>query len=71
MFSVNIIFLLLVVTIYRVESHGRMEDPPARNCAWRHGFKTPANYNDLELNCGGLFHQVQQGYILTTNMSIV
>jgi len=28
---------------------------------WRHGFGTPPNYNDLELNCGGLFHQVQQG----------
>ena len=57
-------FLLIVVvaiSVYRVDSHGRMEEPAARNSAWRHGFKTPANYNDLELNCGGLFHQVQQG----------
>ena len=35
-------------------AHGRMESPPARNAAWRHGFNTPVNYNDVELNCGGI-----------------
>ena len=58
----TIVFLTLLM--HKASAHGRMEDPPARNCAWRHGFKTPANYNDLELNCGGLFHQVQQGTYL-------
>ena len=35
-------------------AHGRMENPPSRNAAWRHGFNTPVNYNDVELNCGGI-----------------
>jgi hypothetical protein len=38
-------------------SHGRLEEPAARNCAWRFGYKTPANYNDNELNCGGVGQQ--------------
>ncbi|UJR22494.1 hypothetical protein I4U23_025547 [Adineta vaga] len=31
-----------------------MEDPPARNAAWRYGFNVPENYDDVGLNCGGL-----------------
>ena len=42
------------LTFYETLAHGRMEMPAARNCAWRYGFGTPVNYNDLELNCGGL-----------------
>jgi hypothetical protein len=61
MFIMKTITLLLALSMYRVTGHGRMEDPPSRNSMWRHGFGTPPNYNDLELNCGGLFHQVQQG----------
>lgn len=38
----------------RVEGHGRMNFPAGRSTAWRHGFGTPVNYNDDELNCGGL-----------------
>ncbi|RWS06298.1 uncharacterized protein B4U79_02654, partial [Dinothrombium tinctorium] len=30
-------------------------EPPSRSTAWRYGFKTPPNYNDHELFCGG-FH---------------
>ena len=48
------IFTFLIAVVFRqVKAHGRMEDPPARNCAWRFGFNVPANYNDNELNCGG------------------
>lgn len=39
------------------EAHGRLEEPAARNCAWRFGYKTPPNYNDNELNCGGVGQQ--------------
>jgi hypothetical protein len=53
-----------------------MEDPPARNAAWRYGkyflilifknfislgFDVPANYDDVGLNCGGLGVQKSNG----------
>jgi hypothetical protein len=54
-----------------------MEDPPARNAAWRYGrncfmkffvmhfiilgFNVPANYDDVGLNCGGLGIQKANG----------
>ena len=34
-------------------AHGYLQNPPARNSMWRFGFKTPVNYNDNELFCGG------------------
>ncbi len=40
--------------IYLSEQHGRVMEPPARNCMWRAGFYTPPNYEDTELFCGGL-----------------
>lgn len=60
MFAIKSI-LFLALLMHKASGHGRMEDPAARNCAWRYGFKTPANYNDVELNCGGTFHQAQLG----------
>lgn len=36
-----------------VTGHGMMLDPPARSSMWRLGFKTPTNYDDNGLNCGG------------------
>lgn len=50
------VFLTISIALFLTESaygHGRMENPPARNAAWRHGFNTPANYDDVGLNCGG------------------
>ncbi len=60
-----------------VHGHGRMEDPPARNAAWRYGktrlfsygketrlavgFDVPANYDDVGLDCGGLSVQKTNG----------
>jgi hypothetical protein len=54
------VWLSLAILVYFVEksiAHGRLEEPAARNCAWRFGYKTPENYNDNELNCGGVGQQ--------------
>lgn len=53
---IEIIFNLLISS-QLVWSHGRMNEPAARNTAWRYGFNTPPNYNDNELNCGGAGQQ--------------
>ena len=60
--NVNLVFLGLIVlvscfVVERTNAHGRLEEPAARNCAWRFGYKTPENYNDNELNCGGVGQQ--------------
>ena len=47
-------FMFSICWFAKCSAHGRMENPPARNAAWRHGFNTPVNYNDVELNCGGI-----------------
>ena len=44
-------YLVLMKT--EVEGHGRLIDPPSRSSMWRYGFKTPANYDDNSLYCGG------------------
>jgi hypothetical protein len=49
-----IILNLLLVFLVDVEGHGRLWNPPGRATAWRKSFKTPVNYNDDELYCGGL-----------------
>lgn len=37
-----------------VYGHGRWEDPPSRQSAWRYGFGTPKDYSDMESSwCGG------------------
>ena len=46
-------FFLFLVCIGVVWGHGRLIEPPMRSSMWRYGFKTPKNYNDNELNCGG------------------
>lgn len=48
------VVLILIPFITTVHSHGRLLEPPARNTMWRFGFKTPPNYNDNELFCGGI-----------------
>lgn len=42
-----------VLNPIHVNGHGRLMDPPARNCMWRFGYPNPVNYNDNELYCGG------------------
>ncbi|GFO22686.1 cell wall integrity and stress response component 4-like [Plakobranchus ocellatus] len=43
-------------------AHGRLWDPPSRSTMFRRGFNVPANYDDNQLFCGGLQHQISQGY---------
>lgn len=43
-----------------VLGHGRLIEPPSRASMWRYGFKTPHNYNDHELYCGGYTRQWQR-----------
>lgn len=66
-----IIPILIVVLLdekSRVSGHGMMWDPPARATMWRVGFKTPINYDDNALNCGGrgvsYKHYVNLKYLL-------
>ena len=39
--------------IARTHGHGRLIEPPSRSSMWRFGFKTPVNYDDNQLFCGG------------------
>ncbi|CAF0864310.1 unnamed protein product [Rotaria sordida] len=54
-------FITILISLQQIHGHGRMEDPPARNAAWRYGFDVPANYDDVGLNCGGLGVQKSNG----------
>lgn len=51
---VGLSFCCLFVCVY---GHGRLLEPPSRSSMWRVGFKTPKNYNDNQLNCGGFMNQ--------------
>ncbi|XP_015124531.1 uncharacterized protein LOC107046433 isoform X2 [Diachasma alloeum] len=42
-----------------VHGHGRCRDPVHRGSAWRDGFDTPVNYNDMEQYCGGVAVQYE------------
>ena len=43
--------ILLSIFLTKVESHGYLSNPPARNAAWKYGFKVPPNYDVMSLNC--------------------
>jgi hypothetical protein len=30
-------WFIIIISLQQIDGHGRMEDPPARNAAWRHG----------------------------------
>ncbi|BFZ00768.1 hypothetical protein BsWGS_03807 [Bradybaena similaris] len=53
---------LLLTLLPPVEGHARLWDPPGRSTMWRRGFQTPVNFQDNELFCGGLWHQIELGY---------
>jgi hypothetical protein len=56
--SRNVLRIAVVFILFRKSSqHGYLQEPPARNCAWRYGFNTPPNYDDNGLNCGGFATQ--------------
>ncbi|CAK1555527.1 unnamed protein product [Leptosia nina] len=50
-------FVALTTLTVEVLGHGRVLQPPGRATMWRMGFKTPANYDDSGLNCGGFDKQ--------------
>ncbi|XP_041363554.1 uncharacterized protein LOC121379135 [Gigantopelta aegis] len=60
--SVFIGFVPLLLTLFAraVSGHGRLVDPPSRSSMWRYGFKTPPNYDDNQLYCGGVSIQYAQ-----------
>ena len=45
--------LLLFAVIDGVSGHGRLIEPPSRASMWRFGYKTPINYDDNQMFCGG------------------
>ncbi|KAJ8674245.1 hypothetical protein QAD02_005507 [Eretmocerus hayati] len=50
------LILVMFTILQKTDGHGRMMDPVSRSSAWRKGFKTPTNYDDNQLYCGGV-HQ--------------
>lgn len=54
-------YLLILGVMFFPETlgHGRLMEPPARNCMWRFGFLNPINYNDNEIFCGGVSKQFE------------
>lgn len=58
-FVLTIGALMQLITV--CNGHGRLMEPPGRSSAWRVGFKTPTNYDDDQLYCGGLTHQRKNG----------
>ncbi|GAB6033081.1 hypothetical protein CHUAL_012695 [Chamberlinius hualienensis] len=59
-YYITTIIFSLWVSSNVVEGHGRLLTPPSRSSMWRYGFKTPPNYNDMELFCGGFTRQWNQ-----------
>ena len=45
--------LILLYHVIHSEGHGRLVEPPSRSSMWRYGFRTPVNYDDNQLFCGG------------------
>jgi len=49
------VFILAVfgaACISMANGHAYLADPPGRSSAWRYGYETPHNYNDMQINCG-------------------
>ncbi|XP_059160368.1 uncharacterized protein LOC131943958 isoform X2 [Physella acuta] len=53
---------LVLCWAHLTTGHGRLWEPPGRSSMWDRGYKTPVNYQDTQLFCGGFNHQVQLGY---------
>ncbi|XP_034248531.1 uncharacterized protein LOC117649680 [Thrips palmi] len=52
-----LVLLALGSVVRPAAGHGRLIDPPSRASAWRFGFKSPPDYNDMQGWCGGRGHQ--------------
>ncbi|XP_008211706.2 uncharacterized protein LOC103316982 [Nasonia vitripennis] len=51
---------VLVAGLQVIYGHGMVMDPVNRSSAWKKGFKTPVNYDDNEIYCGGISVQHEQ-----------
>lgn len=60
-----IITAITLVILYNfspeVSGHGALHEPPSRNSAFRFGFNTPTDYNDMSHNCGTFEHTYVKG----------
>ncbi|OXU29072.1 hypothetical protein TSAR_011178 [Trichomalopsis sarcophagae] len=45
--------LVVLLSSWEIDAHGRLMEPVNRGSAWRKGFKTPKNYDDNANFCGG------------------
>jgi len=52
--------VLVTAGLQTGDGHGRLMEPPARNCMWRFGYVNPINYNDNEVFCGGAAVQFEK-----------
>lgn len=50
-------FFIVLFFANKVQSHGRLLDPPSRASAWRSYAGFPVNYDDHGMNCGGVYVQ--------------
>ena len=76
-------FVLVVITVRNVESHGRLLEPPSRSSMFRFAYSDPMliphrdliqpNYLDNQLNCGGRGVNIKQSrnYRGTSNDCVV
>lgn len=53
--SVVICLVIAFVKFPETESHGRLMDPVGRASRWRKDKSAPADYDDNQAYCGGLF----------------
>lgn len=56
-FSQILVVMVIMCCIKSIQAHGKLADPVSRSSMWRLGYKTPQNYEDNQLFCGGV--QVQ------------
>jgi hypothetical protein len=49
----TIVVVVLLIFVMGSHEHGMLMDPVNRSSMWRKGYKTPENYEDNQLFCGG------------------
>lgn len=62
-FQTAVTVLLVCLLPDFVGGHGYLTKPPSRSSMWRFGYRTPPNWEDDQLYCGGISHlwQVNKG----------
>ncbi|XP_043286016.1 uncharacterized protein [Venturia canescens] len=54
---VLLVAFVVTANLRAIQAHGRVMDPVHRGSAWRVGFDTPKNWNDMGNYCGGISTQ--------------